>query len=658
MIKFSKLLFTLLLALSLTACIDESVDESTAEALREQNEILREQNKAASVTLFGKVTDLGTDQPVTGATVRVVVAGSEQTSTTTAENGAFELVELPPSSDYELVVQDTNGNFMDRAVFGSTRATSSGTAHQDVGTIGVSEAETVSFYVVDTETQEPVDSLTFYSYSHIGDGSNSDAYRHVSSFNAETGQYQITLPYYIPLGISADVDADKNGAPEWGTSAYSYANTLHISYSDVWNLGTLYLYDLTTPAQELELRVSVLDPDLNAIQSEDILLTVSDADNGQLTASYDELTSQYVLAAEITNELEALLPAFSVGDTHYGSVSLRVSRTSGDQFYVSISNSQNTNSSYLVPDSIGVLDVAIRPRVETPSSSLRVVTRSDEISAPDYLYRVFYSNTINLLPESVTLLQQNAITVTHGNASDADLVLPGTTRIDQIDSPVAIDTSVQLNGTSLTAQPAGALAESYTYIYRVGTLVDAMSDIEVDVFGDDQRSFYPSSTTEFDINALKIDNNNYTTQGSVIVTHNTAGEPSSAYNDSRYVYIVLPTSIETLQNFTLRAVQVTQNGTVRARDNSYQIVQDGNIGWYNPDRTHAVRLAENEQALESISNRLFYGAAVADGLWYSVRTYEYLSDNTSSATNSMSFEYAYETKGGRIETGTITLPVL
>ncbi len=48
---------------------------------------------------------------------------------------------------------------------------------------------------------------------------------------------------------------------------------------------------------------------------------------------------------------------------------------------------------------------------------------------------------------------------------------------------------------------------------------------------------------------------------------------------------------------------------------------------------------------------------IQNGLWFSVPLWQHLSDDTGANENTISFEYAYETKAGEVESGTITLPV-
>jgi hypothetical protein len=80
----------------------------------------------------------------------------------------------------------------------------------------------------------------------------------------------------------------------------------------------------------------------------------------------------------------------------------------------------------------------------------------------------------------------------------------------------------------------------------------------------------------------------------------------------------------------------------------------------NTSKVYTVASARNENVDRSnLTRSVRFGTSLEDGLQKEYSTsFAFLSDNTSSNENSITFEYAYETKAGDVVTGTVTLPVL
>ncbi|MDQ2076683.1 hypothetical protein [Marinimicrobium sp. ABcell2] len=663
--RFAIRLFSIVfLASGLTACLEvkDSSDPDLVRALNEQNEILREQNSpsytgsdaaAGVVTLHGEVFNLATDQPVSDATAEIRIGGSAWGEPVAVTNGGFEIEGLPTASNYILVLRSDSDEFLDRAVLATTRGADTGVVYQDVGRIGVSGGKTLNFYVLDEKTQDPISGLNFYAESHMGSGSGATAYRHTSNFDEDTGEYRITVPTMISTTIRANLDLNGDGERDWEPNSNFSSNTLSYSSSHLASVGTIYLQRPADDWHSLELRISVLDVDLETL-SDDLLLTTVDQINGRQEASFDAATQQYVLNVEMKSELEVLLPAFSIGDQHYGSASISIWKSSqGQSFYVS-SSGNDAQLGFNVPSSTETLDLVVRPRLSTPSSDLRLVTRSATATAPDYAAKFFYSSPIELLAQSVTLKQLNAITVVRGDDSEDDLVLPGTTFVTWHDIDMDVETSLSLNDTMLTLTPGTDLESGFSYKYDVGTVIDVLADQHADTHND-QLTFSVLSSEPFDINDITLDNNNYTQNGEAIVSENTAGDEANPNNWSSTVYLMLPLSIENLNSLTLRKTAAVRNGNTQLYNTTYNIVRDGNVS--QGSKVYALGLAENENLQTSHFMTLMAGAAIEDGYWYRTTVSEHMADDTEASENRVHFDYAYETKDGEVHTGSIELSV-
>jgi len=177
------------------------------------------------------------------------------------------------------------------------------------------------------------------------------------------------------------------------------------------------------------------------------------------------------------------------------------------------------------------------------------------------------------------------------------------------------------------------------------------------VYGDDYSFTTPTDeTAEFDINALKLDNSNFYSNGSVIVSENTAGVSNSANNYGNSVSILLPTSVESLNYLIINFESYTEYGNQYAFVNSYELVRDENIFM---QRQFAINVAQNESISNQSGMSYLRGTTVADGEYiYRDSIGLYLEDNTAENPVSATFSYEYQTKAGENASGKLTLPIL
>lgn len=308
-----------------------------------------------------------------------------------------------------------------------------------------------------------------------------------------------------------------------------------------------------------------------------------------------------------------------------------------------------------VTGSSDTLELAIFPVVTSSVSNLEVVTKSQEIDAVDSSFTVFYSQAVSIPSESISLERTTGFTTVKGNDDTDDLILPGTTLFT---GGLTLETShsILLNSTKLEITPESPLTVSGSYQYNVSNVeVNATNEI-TDVY-DDSLSFTIKNTAQvFDINDIKLDNENFTTNGVTITATNTANEASISTDYDRSVYFYFPTSIESLQNFTMRQLVVTEENVAQNYIRSFSIVNNGNV---NTSLYGTMKLAANEVVINDGMNRsVITGSAQDDSqAVYRLSNYQYISDNTTTAVNTISFEYAYETIAGDISTGEITIPV-
>lgn len=656
--KYSKLILAGSALLLLNGCLEvEENDNSTdvAQAINAQTQAIAEQQiSESSVTFQGLVVDVFDHQPVATALVKVVVGSDVFAEDIVATDGEFEVTKLPANSDIEVVISSADNQFLTRAFFLNTGDSSASAAIKDFGMFSVSQPQEVQITVLNSEDNSAISTLEFNAYSHVGNSSSILKYKHSSTYDSVNGQYTITLPKHINTSVRANIDFDRDGNLDFVPESYHNVSGSDLYIGSANSIETLTVYvDEVTDLEltDIEYRVSILDGASASIAA--AKLTVEDENNQVVNSVYDATTEQHVISAKFAEQITLNMPAFSDNGVYYQSATIYLYGQDVSNTQVNISGSQS-NCCFSVPNS-DVIALALLPRVTSNSSTLEVVSKSQTIDIDNSTFTVFYSQGISVPTESTSIKSVTGFTTTKGNDSADDLILPGTTLFT---GGFAVPSShtLTLNNTKLAITPASPLTQSGLYKFNVGNVEVNTTNQMVDI-NDDSLFFDHVNTNQiFDINGVKLDNENYTTNGVVIASVNTANEVSSSYDRNRSVYFYLPTSIQNLQNFTMRQVSVTEDNIARTDVQNFTFVDDGNIYSH---RVGVVKLAENEVVVnDDMSINVITGAAQDDtNLVYRKSNYEYMSDNTSTLKNSISFEYAYETLAGDISTGTITIPV-
>jgi hypothetical protein len=657
-LKYSKLFIATTSLLLLNGCLDENNNnKDVAQAIDKQTEVISEQQSSeVSVTFHGLVVDAFDATPVNSALITVYVGTESVVEGLVAENGKFEIAKLPANSDIEVIISSENNQFLTRAFFLNTGDSSGNVAIKDYGNFAVSEAQVLQITVLNNSDNLPVDNLEFNAYSHVGTSSSILKYKHSSTYDAVNGQYGIAIPKHIHTNVRANLDLNRDGKIDFRPESSSNLsdNDLVIYSANSAEALTIYVENEGEDGgvlRDVEYRVSIIDSVSNAIESAKLI--VEDENNQMVASIYDPATEQHVVSAKFSQQITLSMPAFSDNGVHYQSASIRLSQQSDDVLDVRISGG-NSNCCYDIPNS-ETIELALSPIVTSNTTALEVVTKSQNIDSTTSIFKVFYSQSVSIPNESVSLERKTGFTALKGNENSDDLILPGSTLFTG-GLTLATSHTVTLNNTKLEVTPESPLVLPGSYRYNVSNVeVNATNEI-IDISSDSLDFTITNSSEVFDINDVKLDNENYTTNGTIITAANTANEVSTSSNGYRSVYFYLPTSIYSLRNFTMRQLKVTADNIERTDVQSYTFVGNRNV---NIGRYGTVKLAENENIVrENMQINVISGTAQADSqVIYRVRNNEYMSDNTETSTNSISFEYAYETISGDISTGVITIPV-
>lgn len=626
----------------LNGCFEVEDNSSDVKALLDQAE--------NSVSIKGVVVDALDLKPIGNALITVKVGSTEVVSNFEVTDGDFELTGLPRSSDIDIIISSPDNKFLPRTFFTQT-AQGSKDGIEDVGSFAVSEPVDVEISVINNETGNALSTLEFIAYSHSGANSSAYKYQHVSSFDVETGVYTITLPKFINTSISANLDFDKDGSADYvpELSNFLHGRNLYIGSANTKEFSRIHVNEVPV-ASDLEIRLSLVDE-----TAEPLLGARFYIEDSVVESTYDESTSQYVITTQLKDRVSLQLPAFTSNEIKYQSSSFTISKLADGNLNI-IKNGSSNNCCFVIPNT-AVIDLALAPQViiesETP---LEVVLAATEVNPVDSSFSVFYSQAVAVELENISLTNSEGFTVLKGNADSSDQVAAGTTHITGgLSFPVTF--ALSLNDTRLTVTPVSPLTVSDSYRYDIQSVTNKATLERADIYND-QLTFEinPNTDEVFSVADIKLDNENYTTNGSVITASNSAGVSSSYSNWNGSVYLYFPLNINALQKLTLRKTSVNNDGISSISSSNYNVVTDGQI---HMSAVGVAKLAANESVLYSSMNRsvILNSAQAETQKVYRLYAGEYLSDNTSSETNSISFEYSLETKAGEVATGNITIPV-
>jgi hypothetical protein len=285
------------------------------------------------------------------------------------------------------------------------------------------------------------------------------------------------------------------------------------------------------------------------------------------------------------------------------------------------------------------------------------MTSAIKMNPLDFELGLYFSNAISLAPKAVELVRTDAVNVVPGNALADDTVLPGTTMI-YTEQQIDITQELSLGNTFLRANPTAPLAAG-RYQYRLSQIASQSSGVIQSLNYKSSEITVSPASADFLMSDVRLDNNNYYAQQSLIKTQNTAGTPVSVtWGGYNSVDLYLPLSLVNVKNLTISKRSVVESDTTQARTGNYRIVIDGVI---NANQVTTLSTAQNENVVFQLNgyiSNLARGTTLNDGSWYSIYVNEYLQDSRSGNVNSITFDYALETKSGRVETGAITLQVL
>lgn len=669
---FKLLSLSIISTLSLSGCIevDDDGNKEVAESLRQQNQILTEQNQLLSqqedeqhsVTISGIIIDTNQDVAVADGSATIAVLQGETVLLDGIEttDGLFTIADLPAQSDLTVYVTFADGSFVNRAFFITTPSTE-GDAYFDLGTMVVSKPVEVTFSVLNNDTGEAIPGLEFVAHSYYGNRFSTAAnYAHVSSYDNTTQTYTIILPRDFGLSLRAIVDLDNNGEPDFGISegtgnAYINNEVLYVSSPQELDGTSLRLKQSAELTSENKtIRITLVNEDGELIP--DAAFTIFE--NNQQPA-YDDSSEQYSVDTLFDGNLTLTMPGFTSGETYYRTGSVAITRSINNitgQTWLRVStNGFSSNSHYEIADDAELSLVLVAQSID-PTVNVDTETVASFLSQADFSYTIYYSSPVQVDEANVALTYES-LEIIVGDESDTDAVPSGYTQVRSVEEEVPLSLTTGLNNTQVILTPDSPLPANTEHQYTIGMLMDVSTGLQFEL-NDDEVSFTTpvSATAVFDINDILVDNENYYTNGSLIVTENSAGVPSEQSEYRASVYFYLPPSIETLNYLILNLVSYTRDGTEYQQSRTLEVVMNGDVN-YSP--YVGLNIASNEILDANYAySRFIRGATLDTGdLVYRVGSTLYLGDNKPENVNSVRFNYEYQTNEGVTASGVMELPV-
>lgn len=676
-----------MLALSSSACVELDQNDDLTTALEQQNEILQEQNNLLaeqlenandqhSVVLAGTVYQNDKETMVSEGKVKYKL-GHTWSDSFDIKDGKFTLEGLPARSDISLELSSDDGSFLTKTVHGTTMYTAGGKSYMDIDNIITGTEESVVL-VVKNEDGANVKDIEFSASYYNNAEFNQTTLDIVNiTYDEDKSGYEFKVPKYAvnDVKVVMHLDTNEDGEPNYNAIEFGptpYHNIVFELDRFEDDIRVIKLEQLTPPetiAHELTAKIALVDNNLDVIEGASILIMPDDySDEEPKTAMYNAETKTYDIDfIQGTSKQTIYLSAGEVGENVYVAGKLEIDLNGTDKLNVKYKDLEEYHykHSYLInlPES-GQLDLVMKPTV-TPKDGVVDVEDVEllysKTSIQDQAFDFFFSQPVAIDTDGVKLYQEDVLSFTKGSDDNEDFVFSGTTLISQANKEIEYEVASSFNNTYQVITPKTKLTGTVELMLDL----DSVTNIETDTANRINSTFTidaivgSDETTAFDINDIRLDNNNFLDEGAVIVAENTAGEVHTPYNNDEYVYLYFPSSVNSLKNLTIQRTSRVERGyEYTSVGTRYRLINNGQK--HHLSRHYLYSVAQNEHIEYSgtYSSNFHFGTSLDDGYYYDLRVeYFRLGDNIDAEANSITFDYAYETFSGEFHSGSITLPV-
>ncbi|WP_125718292.1 hypothetical protein [Pseudoalteromonas rubra] len=674
MFKYSKVALGIATCFALTGCLEvEDNDDSKklAEQVEQQNSIIQEQLDLAKqqheitqapITLTGKVVSVSEGVSASDATISVLVDGQWRESGSVDEQGQFSVAKLPAGHEVLVKVASASDAFVTRYFAVSTPySTITREESFDLLDLEVSAGYTKEFTVQESGTGEGLKALSIWAADIVADDTMvgnrrprdayleqmTKEYSQKAVFNEEKSVYQITLAKDLPSALlyQADINADKiaDYRPEFAPFNFDAETMTLVSADNVTDTDNFYLEPVKQQAYKLAL--TVLNSDGNVIEVDRIVAQGNDM--GAKFATLNAETMQYELDAKYFGQLTLQIPSFIKGDVVFNGSTVSIQSYDEQNGSYGVEINGNYNRVDLVDNTLNLVVKVTDNLVE--ETSVSVLNTKGMRTAEDHA-AIYFNVPVAVEADSIEVQKNQDVTISSEDGLTTVVAQPVT---------VAVSTSTDLNNTRLKISPDAPLEVGRSYSIKLNKVQNLASG-ETESIGYSTGYTFVQTDSDFSLDSIVADNDNFRKNGKLILTKNSAGQSSSDTQSYNPTYLFMPINFANVEHFSIQYTGYTENGEQYDLNRDVTVVEDGRINTWNTDVARVHQLANNEQIVYPHNyTELNPGTTLTNGNYLRVRTdVYYLGDNTSTSTNDITFAYKLQLKGDKtIKTGTLTLPI-
>ncbi len=304
-----------------------------------------------------------------------------------------------------------------------------------------------------------------------------------------------------------------------------------------------------------------------------------------------------------------------------------------------------------------VLTLTVIPNISTSGNSdSHIPLLNAKVDENQHSLNQFFRSPVQLIEGQINLKQDKIISVVKGNDKNDDLVSPGTTKFSYIEKVIPLAITQKYNNTFVDAQPTSALVAG-EYIYRVGTMINPTTETIFSLNDSYTFTVENNNLADFNINDIRLDNNDGRFENKIIVAENTAGQVSTQGKYSYDSYLYFPESIKSLEFLELIKINEVEDNNSTDTYDSRTLIKNGNFSVLS--KVHTFSTATNETIDREVNGIQLY-THLENQTWYYLSYFNTPRYDLEPETNvnTATFNYIYKVKGSdEVKTGTITLKV-
>ncbi|MDE3270409.1 hypothetical protein [Pseudoalteromonas sp. G4] len=650
MLKKSLLSLAILSTLPLTGCLKVEDSDSKDTIIVEQAELT-----TASVQAVLDLIDPTTNEPISGTQVRYQV-GVDWSDSFTVSNGQVVIDNLPGNSDVLVEVTSPDNTYLKRVFYFKTSMVSQGqNSVQNLGTQYLYRATTASFTILDSANSVIEDVKIGYpviSYLSNGYWTQGFSNRVNATYDAQNGNYTLLVPQGSGYDVEFDGDIDNDGIDDYYFGYDDFGSRIHSSR--LLNADVVYAKK-TVESQEFPVNITLLSKQGELIENNEAVFISSEFKLPQ-ALTFDQQQQAYSFVYKGSAAIKVNIAEIEFNGVSYNAGYAKIN-PNDEKAYVFFDNVLNQSREYVLNDQ-GELNLVVMLEENDTNSDSNYHFRalSNYINSENNSLNLFLSHPIELSEDSVAFSQKNVVVVTRGNESDNDMVPPGTTLIERKSVDLSVSSKLEYNNSFLTVTPNAELSTG-EYRYEVNNLrsVDT-GNVYSKQFTNEFE--FINSNLVFNIDDIKVDNNNGFTLGLRSIEKNTAGVIDDSSYNSNTPALYLPLSISSLDYLDITVIKSVKNSNQSDEFSRYSVVENGEI---KVGKRFIASLAKNENVESNYSSYYQLHTSLEQGEYYSFSLNNvgyHFYDDTSESKNTITINYEYKVKGSNdVVSGTKELSV-